>query len=721
MAVIKADKSTSPITINKFLGLNLSDTGDTQIQPGESGNMTNFYITEDLKLRKMYGYEIFKEFEHPIKGIFSAKIGDDKYFLAASNSHLYYCDGETLNNNFEVIPEKYQTFLGDGTETTFQLSKINVESIDSVYINGIKQNSGWTGNITAGTVTFTEAPGTVENKAFIKVNYTKHVVWEDAGAISSGDASFFEFDNCIYILCGGYYKFYKNQNNLMVVEQVEGYIPTVFINTPAGINGGGVIYEEINMLTPKKRQTFNGDGEAATPTRQFKIAQAVDRISYDSEHPNDSYIVSVRVDKNDTPLTPGTDYDFYVDGRSVTHKDIIELKSTVSFKTGYDNVEITWSKDDGYRGIIEGMKYGTVFGGDVDTRVFVYGNSSCRNRVYYSAISYANDDIAVPSAEYFPSTAQVDIGPENFSVTDLTRQYDRLLATTNKPEAYYMTISLEKLPVTLVDNSTTTRYVPSVSTFPLNGAHGNIAMGQGQLLMNYPVTFEDSSIILWKATNVRDEKNAEDIGQRIKLDLEKIQIKDIKTLDLQEHNQLWILYDYKVWIYNYNNKTFSRLSFPLPQGVSMKHICSLDGSVYMSTSDNKVVKFDESFATYGGETIDAYWEMNFSDFGVPYLRKTMSKLWVLMQPQNWSSADVSFVSNVAESTISKHIEYKKQWFDDVHFGNFSFKSSVNPQPFKLKLKAKKFTNLKITIKNEENSACTILSLVLQVESFGYSK
>ena len=92
-----------------------------------------------------------------------------------------------------------------------------------------------------------------------------------------------------------------------------------------------------------------------------------------------------------------------------------------------------------------------------------------------------------------------------------------------------------------------------------------------------------------------------------------------------------------------------------------------------------------------------------------------------MQPQNWSSADVSFISNVAESAITKHIEYKKQWFDNLVFSDFTFKSSINPQPFKLKLKAKKFTNLKITIKNTENSTCTILSLVLQVESFGYSK
>lgn len=92
-----------------------------------------------------------------------------------------------------------------------------------------------------------------------------------------------------------------------------------------------------------------------------------------------------------------------------------------------------------------------------------------------------------------------------------------------------------------------------------------------------------------------------------------------------------------------------------------------------------------------------------------------------MQPQTWSSADISFISNIAESMVTKHIEYKKQWFDNVDFSDFTFKSSINPQPFKLKLKAKKFTNLKITIKNTEESACTILSLVLQVDSFGYSK
>lgn len=709
MATIQTSKTVQPTTINKFLGLNLSDTGDTQIALGESGNMTNFYITDDYKLRKMYGYKEFYDFTNPVQGLYSANINNNKYLIVISNNTLYTFDSDKLDDNFLVNPKKSKRFKGDGEETEFDLGVTGISSLESINygdaeINEFTEAGGtisWAsgeaypgGNLvkSTGKVTFSTAP---DDGKFIKANFTQYLQPALIGSVGTGDASFFEFDNKVYILCGGYYKLYSSGSGL-ALSSVEGYIPTVFINTPAGENGGGVIYEEINMLTSKKKQTFNGDGT----TKKFRVAQT-----------GIASIISVKV------------------GGTATTAYTADLTTGIVTMTnapaqGYDNVEITWSKDDGDRSKITGMKFGTVFGGDVDTRVFLYGNSSCQNRTYYSGITIVGE-VAVPSVEYFPATAQVDIGPANFAITDLTRQYDRLLATTNKPEAYYMTISTEQLTVTLADSSTTTRYVPSVSTFPLNSAHGNIAPGQGQVLNNNPVTFEDGAIIMWKATNVRDEKNMEEISSKIKLDLEKIPMESAKSLDLQEFNQLWVLHDNKAWIYNYANKTYSRLNFP----VEMKKIYSLDGKVYMITSDSKIVKFDESFTTYGAyndehpekNKIVGYWEMNFSDFGVPYLRKTMSRMWVSMQPQNWSSCEVSFISNIAESTIKKRIEYKKQWFDNVDFSDFSFTASVNPQPFRLKLKAKKFTNLKITINSDEESTCTILSMVLQVESFGYSK
>ena len=141
----------------------------------------------------------------------------------------------------------------------------------------------------------------------------------------------------------------------------------------------------------------------------------------------------------------------------------------------------------------------------------------------------------------------------------------------------------------------------------------------------------------------------------------------------------------------------------------------------MGLEDGRIVKWGEEFATFDGDTIAAHWEMNFSDFGAAYLRKTMTRLWVLMQPQAKSSAEVSYITNRKESTVKKRIEYKIQVLNDVEFDDFSFQVSNNPQPFRLKLKAKKFTNMKITIDNDEDTDCTILQLALRVESFGESK
>lgn len=616
-AQIAAVKDVTPTRIDKFLGLNISNTGDTQIQLGESGNMDNFYITNDLKLRKMYGYKSFWNFESPVKATYPANIGGTEYLLVAVDDKLYY----------------------------FLKSEIEDES-------------NW-GNVEPTLI----------------------------GAIgTSTDVSFFTFDKKVYILSGKYHSW-----DGTTLEEVVGYTPLVFINTPP--SGGGLIYDEINMLSPQKHQTFNGDGTSTV----YHLAQSNPISGRD--------LTSV-----DKVLIGGVE-------QPTTNYTANLYAGTVTFNTappqGMDNVDIYWTLDDGDRDIIEGMKFGTVFGGDVDTRVFLYGNSQCPNRTYFSGI----EDTKGPSVEYFPATAHVDIGPSNFDLTDLTRQYDRLLATTNRPEAYYLTISTEQLDVVLSDNSKVTRYVPAVSTFPLNEIHGNMAPGQGQLINNYPVTMDKTSLTLWKATNVRDEKNMEDISQRINADLNDMNMKAMLTLDYEPENQLWFGYDNRIYIYNYYNKTFSRITI----ADSFTCYANLGNYVYMGLEDGRIVKWNEDFTNYDGQTITAHWEMNFSDFGAAYLRKTMTRLWVLMQPQGKSSAEIGYITNRKESTVKKRIEYKIQVLDDVDFSDFSFQVSNNPQPFRLKLKAKKFTNMKITIDNEEETDCTILQLALRVESFGESK
>ena len=571
--------------------------------------MDNFYITNDYKLRKMYGYKKIYDFTHPIKGMYTTNLGGVEYLLVATDGKLYYFTKTQLDNDL-----------------------------------------------------ISDTPTLI-------------------GSIPDNDVSFFTFDKKVYILCGKYMSW-----DGTTLQEVEGYTPLVFINSKP--EGGGVVYDEINMLSPKKHQTFNGDGVST----DFHIAQqgvtSIDKVLVDGEE-----------------KTITTDYTVDL------ANGVVSFVGTAP-QQAMDNVDIYWTLDDGDRSKIEGMKFGTVFGGDLDTRVFLYGNSSCQNRTYFSGL-----EDGVPSVEYFPATAQVDVGPSNFALTDLTRQYDRLIATTNRPEAYYMTISTQSLDVVLSDSSTTTRLVPSVGTFPLNEIHGNVAPGQGQLIDNYPVTIDRNALIMWKASNVRDEKNMEDISQKIRLDLINKDLKHFKTLDHQSENQLWVYHNELIYIYNYFNKTFSRIKVRH----DMSHIVDLDNDIYSGTTAGLIMQWGENYSNFDGLTINAHWEMNFEDFDTSYLRKTMNRLWVLMQPQVWSSADIGYVTNRNESKTRKHIEYKILLFDNVDFANFSFSISRNTQPFRLKLKAKKFTNMKITIDNTEDTDCTILELALKVESFGESK
>lgn len=607
MATIPAQKTINPVTIDKFLGLNLSNTGDTQIKLGESGNMNNFYITNDYKLRKMYGYKSFYNFETEIKGMYSAVLNNVHYLLVATDGKLYYFLSDELDDE-----ENWETL-------------------------------------------------------------TAHEI----GNIGTGNCSFFTFDNKVYILCGKYMKW-----DGTTLAEVDGYVPKVFIS--ASPTGGGTEFEDINLLTGKKHMTFNGDGTSLTYQLPEKNIDMVDEVWVDGVRKSAAL------------------GDYSIDA----------INGQVIFSTApssnMDNVDIYWNKDNGNRHFIEDMRYGTIFGGDVDTRVFLYGSSAEKNRIRYSGVAL-DEKYSIPTVEYFPTFYQLDVGPKNFAVTDLTRQYDRLLVTTNKPEAYYVTLGSVQL-----DEDTMTT---GVQTFPLNEAHGNIAMGQGQVLNNDPVTIENGAIIRWKATNVRDERNMSDISQKIKQDLNGLNLVNVKTLDYSQENQYWLCNGTRIYIYNYYNDTFSRINITH----ALTNIVELDGKVYMSTESGKLMKFGEQFDSFDGFVIRARWEMNFYNFEVPYLRKTMRKIWVLMQPQAKASATIGYITNKNESPVKKEIEYSMVFFDDVDFRDFSFQVSTNPQPFRLKLKAKKFTNLKITIENNKNTDCTILALSLRVETGGESK
>ena len=141
MARIQQISEIKPFVIDNFLGLNLPKAGDTQIYPGESGNMTNCYITKDYDLSKMYGYKqlMTQVADKSVQGMWFGYIGTTKYFIYAINGKLYKIDSQ-LWEDFDGtdVWSTVSTEIGSLTDAPTQFFAFN----NKLYIlNGTEYKS----------------------------------------------------------------------------------------------------------------------------------------------------------------------------------------------------------------------------------------------------------------------------------------------------------------------------------------------------------------------------------------------------------------------------------------------------------------------------------------------------------------------------------------------------------------------------------------------------
>lgn len=220
-----------PIEIDTFLGLNES-VGETEIELGEAVTMENFRITNNYKAQKRNGYEKLVDFSNalPVYGMWQGILNDKNIIVSVNdgkvyeydidletntqlgtitdvkttifwfNSKIYFLngtdykeyDGTTYQDVEPYIPTIYinapptgggtafesinlltgskkQTFIGDGASTTFQLVEEDVDSIDSVTVDGA--TATYTTDLTAGTFTITS--GTPADESEVEAQWTK--------------------------------------------------------------------------------------------------------------------------------------------------------------------------------------------------------------------------------------------------------------------------------------------------------------------------------------------------------------------------------------------------------------------------------------------------------------------------------------------------------------------------------------------------------------------
>lgn len=206
----------------------------------------------------------------------------------------------------------------------------------------------------------------------------------------------FVMNGVLYLLDGQTYRAVRRNAADTAWEAVKvrdiAYVPTTTIAAPP--TGGGTRYEAVDLLTPKRINTFIGDGTAT-------------RFQLDTTALDEAAVTAT------------------VDGRAVSVAAIDRAAGVVTLASappdghGLSNVAITFSKTvPGYADTIDHCRIAGLYGGKNDTRVFLAGDPAAPHRDWQSGLY---------DPTYFPDTGYARMGTEAAAIMGYLKQYDSQL------------------------------------------------------------------------------------------------------------------------------------------------------------------------------------------------------------------------------------------------------------------------------------------------------
>ncbi len=488
---------------------------------------------------------------------------------------------------------------------------------------------------------------------------------ENGEAIASHCAG---YDRVGFVLFGG--KLYAIGKDTFlsfdgtVFSEPEPYIPTVAVASSP--NGGGQIHESINLLCNKAKISYSPDGICTV----FKLPD----IAYDA--------VSVQIDGN---IASG--YTYSAENGTVTfqsppHEGTDSLVITFTLRPG------TVKDSD-----MPGPRF-CVYGGDTDTRVFAFGRD---NVIRYSDVTEKGADIS-----YFPADNFVSAGDGTYKVTALVRHYDRLVIFTER-ETWYLyrsSVDYDGYPK------------PSFPVFPLNSAVGCIG-GGAAFADNCPVTLSHDGIYRFGKTNLRDERNAERISDRVSTYLTPEFLSGAAVYDNETDKELWCACGGTVLIYNYGINEFY-----VYDGINAKMMFGHNGSV--AFYDGGAIKvFDKNLSEDDGEKFSAVYESGFVFFNKSKKKRRLKRVCVTLLPDSKpSSVTLTAVPNRGQArSYGLHGEFRRLRFnfENVDFTDLTFECEARPDPVELRTDLSSFEALKIRIENSNSERAAVTGVVLTVD------
>ena len=458
-------------------------------------------------------------------------------------------------------------------------------------------------------------------------------------------------ENKVYIIDGANYLVYDSGSVSNVASNA--YVPTTSISRSA--TGGGEYYEDVNLLTGKRKNTFCADGTSTVYYLDSTSINSINKVTVDGVTKTlADYSLSEGWIKFSTPPSAPT-------------------------LTGNDNIEVTFTKTiNGYLNRILNCTIAIPF----DNRIFFSGNPNYPNAIFHSSLdnpAYCSDLDYYEDGTSSPIKSLV-IGNNVLWVLKESNQ--------NNDTVFYHT------PVT---DSESGRIYPR--------SQGNVAKGCYVSGFN----FMDSVVFL-------SREGLEGIGTSIdslqllthkssNVDNKMINMNNYDTASMCEWagylviaiDNCLFLADSRQTFQNNKGIEYEWYYWQLPSDVHISFLRNYEDELYFGTSDGVIYKIDGS--NDNGTAIESYWTTPYDQIKYPQYRKTTNKRGTIAKVKNVQNGKV---------TISVKTD-RKDWkelktvaisgfdFDNLDFDNFSFGTGDNMYVvFRVKMKKIKHISFKFS-------------------------
>lgn len=191
--------------------------------------------------------------------------------------------------------------------------------------------------------------------------------------------------------------YYDEQDDDFVCETVVPYVPTTLISRNP--NGGGTVYEAVNMLTRKRSESFLGDNSSTEYIVSMPIDYPAHSVKVEVKDLNGDYVEShtYNIDAAHSKIT-------FTDG---AHPPVV---------TGEDNIRITYSATTWSNSVdaFFACKNTAIYGTGLINAVFVSG---CEMDGYASRVWYSK----VGNPTYFPDLNYFEAGSNDTKIMGLIK------------------------------------------------------------------------------------------------------------------------------------------------------------------------------------------------------------------------------------------------------------------------------------------------------------